>query len=348
MESKSVKPAKEVSSESYGAFVRRQFRKRLLGVISLYFLIAVMLAAVFADFLANDKPLIASYKNKLIFPVLQQYAVAVGISSWGAEFALADWKSMHYEWSLFPPIPYLPSNTDQDAVNANKTNPTAQHWLGTDDIGRDVFSGVIHGARYALAIGVVAMGIALLIGVLMGSMAGFFGGKTDMLISRLIEVIITFPTFFLIITVVAMFQQGNIWLIMALIGLTNWTEVARLIRGEFLRIRNLDFVTAATSLGYSRSRVIFRHVLPNALGPVLVSAAFGVAQAILIESALSFLGFGVPPTVVTWGSILQRASGSISAWWLAVFPGLMIFLTVSAYNLIGDALRDATDPRLRA
>jgi peptide/nickel transport system permease protein len=202
-----------------------------------------------------------------------------------------------------------------------------------------------------LSIGFIAMGIALLIGITLGSVAGYFGGWIDLVISRLIEIFISLPTFFLVITIVAMTQdtvtEGRLLLIMAVIGLTSWTGIARLIRAEVLRVRNLEFVTAAQALGYGRARIILVHVLPNSLGPVLVSAAFGIASAILIESTLSFLGFGVPPTVITWGSLLARSRGFINMWWLATFPGILIFITVSAYNLIGDALRDATDPRLR-
>jgi peptide/nickel transport system permease protein len=164
----------------------------------------------------------------------------------------------------------------------------------------------------------------------------------------LIEIVITIPRLLLILTISAMVEQGSIWLIMLLIGLTGWTAVARFMRGEVLRVRNLDFVSAATALGYSTRRIVFRHVLPNAIAPVLVYAAFGIVSSILLESALSFLGFGVPPTVVTWGSVLNKARDSTYAWWLAVFPGLMIFITVCAFNFIGDALRDATDPRLRS
>jgi peptide/nickel transport system permease protein len=182
----------------------------------------------------------------------------------------------------------------------------------------------------------------------LGALAGYFGGGIDMLISRLIEIVITFPRFFLIITIVALVESGTLWLIMALIGLTGWTSIARFMRGEVLRVRNLDYVSAATALGYSTPRIIFRHVMPNAIAPVLIYAAFGIVSAILFESALSFLGFGVPPTVVTWGSVLHHARSSTYSWWLAIFPGAMIFITVSAFNLIGDALRDATDPRLRS
>ncbi len=334
-------------NESYGAFVKRQFRKKKLGVLSVYFIGFLVFIAVFSDFLANEKPIIASRNGTVIFPVMKQYAVSLGWASWDKETAMADWKTLQYDWAIFPPVAYSPETTDKNIFMLQDRKPSGHHFFGTDDIGRDVMAGIIHGSRYALAIGLVAMSIALTIGIILGLLAGFYGGKIDIAISRLIEIVITFPTFFLIITIVAMVQQGSIWLIMGLIGFTNWTSIARFVRGEVLRVRGLDFITAATALGYSQPRVIFRHVLPNAIAPVLVSAAFGIAGAILTESALSFLGFGVPPTVVTWGSVLFRARSSTASWWLAVYPGMMIFLTVSAYNLIGDALRDATDPRLR-
>lgn len=335
------------NSQSYSAFVKRQFRKNIFAVISVYIVLTFAALAIFADFLANEKPIIASFHGEIVFPILKQYAVDAGISSWSKELAIGDWKSVPFDWKIMPLVPYLPSTTDKKIYSLKDRAPSDQHWLGTDEIGRDVLAGITHGTRYALAIGFVAMGIALSIGILLGALAGFYGGKVDLIISRMIELVITFPTFFLIITVQAMFLHGNIWMIMALIGLTGWTSIARFVRGEVLRVRGLDYITAATALGFSTPRVIFRHVLPNALAPVVVSAAFGIASAVLIESSLSFLGFGVPPTVVTWGSVLFKARTNISAWWLAIFPGLMIFLTVSAYNLIGDALRDATDPRLR-
>lgn len=339
----------EQIGESYGAFVKKQFKKNKMGVVSAYFVFSLAIIALLADFLANDKPLIASYKNQTVLPIFREYGTALHITEWyKGELANSDWHTLQYDWSVFPIIPYSPQEADGTVISIQDRKPTGKHWLGTDDIGRDVLAGMIHGSRYALAIGLVAMGIALCIGIVMGLVAGYFGGWIDTLISRLIELVITFPTFFLIITIVAMVQAGSIWLIMAMIGLTGWTSIARFIRGEVLRIRNLDFVSAAQALGYSRTRIIFIHVLPNALAPVLVSAAFGIAGAILTESALSFLGFGVPPTVVTWGSVLFKARSNVSAWWLAVFPGVLIFLTVSAYNLIGDALRDATDPRLRS
>lgn len=339
---------KEQRKQSYWSYVRRQFRKNKLAMMSFYIICALIGVAVFADFLANDKPVVASYKGEVLFPVLKEYGVAMGIARWDAQLANVDWKELAYDWKVFPPVPYAPGTTDIHLGSLRDRALSATHWLGTDDIGRDVLAGIIHGSRYALSIGFVAMGIALLIGVVLGALAGYYGGIVDIVISRMIELFITLPTFFLIITVVAIYSKGGVWLIMAVIGLTGWTSIARFTRGEVLRVRNLDFVTAANALGFSPARTIFRHILPNALAPVLVSAAFGIASAVLIESSLSFLGFGVPPTVVTWGSVLSRARVNISAWWLAVFPGLMIFITVAAYNLIGDALRDATDPRLRS
>lgn len=333
--------------ESYWRYVKKQFKKNTFAVIGVYIVTLFALVAVFADFLANEKPLVCSYQNEVLFPIATEYGVSLGISEWDANLQSIDWKNATYEWSIFPPVPYSPSTTDKTIYSIRDRAPSGRHLLGTDEIGRDTLAGLIHGTRYALLIGFVAMGIALSIGVVLGAIAGYRGGIVDIAISRMIELVMTLPTFFLIITITAMVQDGSIWLIMMMIGLTGWTSIARFTRGEVLRVRSLDYVSAATALGYSTRRIIFRHILPNALAPVLVTAAFGIAGAVLIESALSFLGFGVPPTVVTWGSTLSKARMNPSAWWLAIFPGLMIFLTVLSYNLIGDALRDATDPRLR-
>ncbi|MEM1060955.1 MAG: ABC transporter permease, partial [Planctomycetota bacterium] len=223
----------------------------------------------------------------------------------------------------------------------------APHWLGTDKIGRDVLTRMIWGARVSLAVGVVAVSISVVIGIVVGSCAGFFGGWVDLVLSRVIEVVITFPSFFLILTIVA-FLEPSIWNIMIVLGLTGWTGIARLVRGEFLRLSGQEFVLAGRSLGYAAPRLIFLHILPNALAPVLVAASFGVAGAILTESGLSFLGFGVTVPTPSWGSLLFDGRNSLRiAPWLIYFPGFAIFVTITAYNLVGDALRDATDPRLR-
>ncbi len=221
------------------------------------------------------------------------------------------------------------------------------HHLGTDGHQRDVLAMIVHGTRISLSVGFVAVGIYVTIGIIVGSVAGFFGGWIDDVVMRVIEIVICFPTFFLIITIIAIAPPSIFW-VMAAIALVQWTTVARLVRAEFLRLRKNDFVTSARALGASRPRIIFRHILPNALSPVLVSATFGVAGAILTESALSFLGLGVPPDVATWGSILRQGQkGLPGTWWLALIPGVAIFATVTSYNLFGESLRDALDPRLK-
>jgi peptide/nickel transport system permease protein len=240
------------------------------------------------------------------------------------------------------PIPFGPDDVDV----ANRLHPPdAQHHFGTDELGRDVLARMLHGARVSLTVGLLATMMALVVGCFFGAIAGYYGGVADWLVSRLIEVVLCFPLLFLALAIVAFFGP-SIWTIMIALGLTTWTSEARYVRGEFLRIREMEFAYAARASGARDSRIIFRHLLPNALAPVLVSASFGVAYAILTESALSFLGLGVPLPTATWGSILASAKQFIEyAWWLVVFPGVAIFLTVAAFNIIGDRFRDALDPR---
>lgn len=334
------------NDQSYWRLVRRQYRKNGLAMTALYFIFFMFAVAIFADFIANDKPIVCSYKGTFYAPVLKDYLVGLGISSYDRELVNADWKSLKYDWKIFPPVKYTGNGTDLISSFDRPFQSGSDHYLGTDQVGHDVLAGLIHGSRISLSIGFVSMGLAAAIGIILGALAGYFGGWVDILISRLIELFLNFPTFFLIIVIVSFFD-ANIWLVMLVIGMTGWMGIARFVRGEILRVRNLEYITAANSLGFGATRIIFRHVLPNALAPVLVSVAFGIAGAILLESSLSFLGFGVPATIVTWGSALNQATSNMNAWWMAIFPGLMIFLTVVSYNLIGDGLRDATDPRLK-
>jgi len=225
--------------------------------------------------------------------------------------------------------------------------PSWEHPLGTDDLGRGVLVRMLYGARISLLVGFVAVGISSLIGILFGSLAGYYGGWIDALVMRFVDIMLCFPTFFLILAVIA-FLDPSIWNIMIVIGLTSWMGVARLIRAEFLSLRQRDFVLAAQALGASDLRLIFRHILPNALSPVLVSATLGIAGAILTESALSFLGIGVQPPTPSWGNMLITGKQTLgSAWWLSVFPGVAILITVLGYNLLGEGIRDALDPRLK-
>ena len=224
-------------------------------------------------------------------------------------------------------------------------NSPWRHVLGTDSLGRDLFARMIWGARISLAVGLISTVLLVFIGTVLGSVAGYFGGWVDIVISRIIEIFQCFPVFFLILIVVS-FMGSSILNIMLAIGIFRWTGVARLVRGEFIRLRGQDFVVASQALGVRSLRTIFRHVLPNALGPVLVAATFAVASGILTESALSFLGFGVQLPVPSWGSLLVETR-SAEYWWIQVFPGLVIFLTVVLYNLVGEGVRDALDPRLK-
>jgi peptide/nickel transport system permease protein len=323
--------------------VWRRFKHNPIALSGLYVVCFLALTALFADFIANDKPYYLKYRGKTYFPIVRSYIVGANLGQWPAELQNVDFKKLENARAIFPPIPYR-----QTTINLFEPvePPSAKHWFGTDKLGRDVLAGIIHGARISLSIGFVAVSIALIIGVVLGAVAGYFASWEDLLISRMFEIMMSIPTLFLLITIAALLPP-SIFLTMAIIGLTSWVGIARFTRNEFLQIRNLDYVTAAIALGVSDRKVMFKHILPNALAPVIVSVVLGIAGAILVESALSFLGIGVPAELVTWGSILHEASTTTFAWWLAVFPGFAIFITVLAYYLVGEGLREVLDPRLR-
>lgn len=419
---------RQAMGQSYRDIVRRQFLKNRIAVWSLRLLYLLLFIALTADFLANEKPLYCKIEGKAYFPVLKQYAVGIGLSTWEARFFQKGWREHDYEQVIWAPIPY--SATTIDRRNNNYVSPGEKqdiesirfrHWLGTDQLGRDVAAGMIAGARIAMLVGVVAMSIAAVIGIFFGALAGYFGddrfrvsriglalnalgvlagifyGFTtrsfaysegafglelmksigivagimalmnliarplkrisplgrhitlplDIMAMRLIEIISSVPALLLVLSILAVIERPSIFYVMAIIGLIRWTSIARFIRAELLRIRSLEYIEAAQALGYSEWRIIFRHAIPNALTPVLITIAFGVASAILLEAFLSFLSVGVPPEQVTWGSLLRLARSQPSAWWLAIFPGFAIFLTVTVFNLLGEGLTDALDPRLR-
>ncbi|MFN7119297.1 MAG: ABC transporter permease [Saprospiraceae bacterium] len=412
--------------QSYRALVWRQFRKNRLAVWSLRALYVLLFVALFADFLANDKPLYCRIEGKTYFPVFKQYAVNLGWSTWTGVLANADWHTLQYEAVVFPPIPY--AATYLDRKNMSYVGPGAEqnvsswrfrHWLGTDGLGRDVLAGMIAGTRVAMLVGVVSMAIATVIGIFFGAIAGYFGddrlkisrirlilnvlglvigifygftvrsyqyaegnfstelfkslaiiigvlllsnflatllkrlaplGKkltipADLLIMRFIEILNSIPALLLILSVVAVIRKPSILYVMAIIGLVRWTGIARFIRAELLKIRSMNYVEAARAMGFSDWRIIVKHALPNALTSVLIAIAFGVASSILLEAFLSFLGVGMAAEQVTWGQMLNAARTRFSAWWLALFPGLAIFLTVTIFNLLGEGLSDALDPK---
>ena len=240
--------------------------------------------------------------------------------------------------------PWDPNRPDTKKIlNA----PSRSHWLGTDPLGRDVLSRVLYGSRVSLAVGFVSVGIAAAIGVLLGTAAGYHGGMVDNIVMRLVDLMLVFPRFFLLLAVLA-FLKPSIWTIMTVIGLTGWMGVARLVRAEFLTLREREFVIWSESVGAGALRIIFRHILPNAVAPILVAMTLGIPAAILTEAGLSFLGLGVQPPYATWGNILNDGRDYIEiAWWLTLYPGLAILVTVLSYNLVGEGIGDALDPRLR-
>lgn len=232
--------------------------------------------------------------------------------------------------------PYDPSAIDGRNLLAA---PSDSHWFGTDGLGRDLLSRMIYGARISLSIGIIAVGIAVVLGVILGSIAGFYGRWTDALIMRFADVMLCFPTFFLILAVVAL-TEPSIFNIMVIIGLTSWMGPARLIRGEILSLKEREFIQAERSLGASHARIIGVHLVPNAIGPVLVNATLGIASAILLESGLSFLGLGVQPPIPSWGNILIESKSTLGvAWWITLFPGLAILLTILGFNFISEGLK---------
>jgi peptide/nickel transport system permease protein len=374
----------DLQHEDYWQRVWRRFEENTFGRYGLGVIIALFVLAALAPFLANSHALVRVVDGHLscpIFPSLEPiewrfliyvplavlfyelrlrflprssipFALVLVVIA-ATELALALTHPVNDSsndrdfagFKLMPPIPYSPveSSTEQFAP------PSWRHLCGTDITGRDIAARMLHGARTSLSIGFVAQTISVLVGVTLGGLAGYFRGVLDIAICRFIEILDCFPPLILILVVIGLSgSQNNMFVIMAVIGLTSWTGLARLVRGEFLRLVGQPFPQAAKALGAGNAHIIIRHLLPNALGPILVSATFGVASAILIESSLSFLGFGMQAPTPSWGDILNEARYYIDfAWWLAFFPASAILITIMSYNFVGEALRDAVDPRLK-
>ncbi len=336
----------------------RAFRRSRGAVAGAAFVVFTLLVAYLAPVLANNKPLVIKYDGRLCFPAFRDLFPASRLlpkdrvtlrllqdPDWLlSQRALPDPKVGFF---VLPPVPYSPLQTRLDDVHAGPSW-SSRHYFGCDDSGRDVASRLLHGTRVSVLVGLLAVVVATLVGVTLGGLAGYAGGWVDtVVVSRLIEVMMCFPTFFLLLTVVAVMDPRylNVWSIMVVIGLTSWTDVARYARGEFMRLREADYVTAARALGAGPLSIALRHVLRNAAAPLLVSAAFGVAGVIFYEAALSFLGVGIQPPEPSWGNVLNLVTRYWEDWWLGVFPGAAIFLSVLSYNLVGEGLRDVLDPR---
>ncbi|MCA9238695.1 MAG: ABC transporter permease [Planctomycetales bacterium] len=339
----------------------RQFRKRRLSMAALGFVVFLSLVALFAPFIVGTKPIVCGYKGKVYFPAMGYYKASWENPIFRKERIYRAYPARLKEkdpesWAVWPLVyqdPYR--RVRKDEWPGRPGNPSgmdgAPSWLnpfGTNQAGFDVFAQMVHGTQIALTVGFISMGIAAVIGVTIGAFAGYFGGWVDVVLSRVIEVVMCVPSLVLILALVSLLEEVSNWHLMVVIGITSWTGIARLTRGEFIRLRESDFVTAARALGVGPLRIMSRHIFRNALAPVLVPITFGVAAAILIESGLSYLGFGASPPNPSWGTLLRSGRDAIQqTWWLIVFPGGAIFLTVLAYNLIGEGLQEATDPRLK-
>jgi peptide/nickel transport system permease protein len=338
-------------SEAFWAVVWRRMRKNRWGMFGFYFVLFMLLLSIFSPLIASDQPIVCKFKGKLYFPAIIEIFQSRGSGphriNKSKPFNLPQFEAKMRldpeEFAIWPLIPFSEYEQTLDFFSP----PSADHWLGTDEIGRDVAARMIHGTSVSVKVGFISMSIAAVIGIAAGGLAGYCGGKVDMLISRIIEIIVCFPVFFLILAIMV-WLEPSITNVMIVIGFTRWTSIARYTRGEFIRIKGQDYVTAARALGIRHLSIMFRHILPNSLAPVLVSITFGIASAILVESGLSWLGFGVQAPDPSWGNILRMAYDSLRvAPYLVYPPCVAIFLAVLSYNLVGDSLRDAIDPRLR-
>ncbi|GAA4432532.1 ABC transporter permease [Bremerella cremea] len=355
-------PIKPQQSLGFWATSWRHYRKRKFAMAGLIYVIFLGLVAIFSPAIVGTKPIVCYYKGNIYFPAMGYYN-----PSWeNAIFTTGDHFNNRYEpnlkqndpnsWAIWPLIRQDPIERVQadwfEGQPANplsiEGNPSGQHYFGTSSVGVDVFAQLVHGTRVALLVGFVSMAIASVIGIVIGAVSGYYGGWVDFILSRFIEIILCVPTLILVIALLAMVVSPSIWQVVFVIGLTGWTGIARLTRAEFMKLKQIEYVAAAKAMGAGPLRIMFVHILRNALAPILVPISFGIAGAIFTESALSFLGIGADSQTPTWGDVLKEGQDHIrSMWWLSFFPGLAIFTTVLAYNLIGEGIQEATDPRTR-
>jgi peptide/nickel transport system permease protein len=310
---------------------------------ALVIMVLLLSVAALADLLAADLPLVLHIDGELhLLPNLTRPAQLRAWNNQQLERALR----AQGDWAIFPPIAWGQNSHDLEAVLAP---PSTRHWLGTDSSGRDVCARIVHGTRVSLSVG---LGSALLIacfGLSVGLLAGYCGGFIDSLLMRCVDALHAVPTLLLLVTMLSVLRPSGraaVFSLLLVIGLVRWTDLARLVRAETRRVRALPYIEAARALGLSAPRIIVRHLLPNLLSPVLVAASFSMGAAIVLEGALSFLGFGMPPDVASWGSLLGDAREHVEAWWLALAPGLALFLSIAAYNQLAEAVRDSVDPTL--
>ncbi len=345
--------ASEGESKGYWRSVWKHYRKHPSGMVGLVFFTLLAIIAAGGHLLAGGLPIACKYKGEVTFPAVvatfHKIPFASHVKAMPKPFRFPQFNAKRDVpkdkdgWAIWPLVPWDPNEVDPE----NSLKPGSDiHLLGTDEVGRDILSRMIHATAIAMLVGFISMGIATVIGLTLGALAGYLGGWEDIGISRLIEVFICVPLFYVILIILSLWQP-DIYTVMSVIGLFSWTGIARYTRGEFMKLKNLEYAMAARALGATTPRIIFRHLLPNSLAPVLVVVAFGIAGAIFLESGLSWLGFGVMPPTPTWGNILRSGYDNLRIAPHLIFPpSIAIFVAVLTFNLIGDALRDVTDPRL--
>ena len=327
----------------------QRFKRNRLGYWSLLVFCVLVVASLFAEVLSNDRPLVVRYEGQTYFPLVNDYPE----TTFGGDFEsntdyldpfIRERITAGDNWAVYPPNPYGPKTLNYFAKEPNPSAPTLDNWLGTDDRGRDLLAQLIYGFRVSVLFGLALTFTGVLLGVITGAIQGFFGGKTDLAFQRFIEVWGAMPELYLLIIFSAVFAP-SISLLLVLLSLFGWMGLSDYVRAEFLRNRQLDYVRAARAMGLSSSQIIWRHVLPNSLTPVVTFLPFRMSAAILALTSLDFLGLGVPPGTPSLGELLSQGKNNIDAWWISMSTFAVLVTTLLLLTFMGDALRDALDPR---
>lgn len=326
-----------------------RFKRNRLGLYSLVIFSALVVLSLFAEVLSNDKPLLVRYQGETYWPLLQSYPE----TEFGGDFHTAtdyldpfiqQQLSQHGNWALFPPNHYGPNTINYFAKSPTPSAPSADNWLGTDDRGRDLLAQLLYGFRVSVLFGLALTAVGTVIGVLAGAIQGFFGGKVDLVFQRFTEIWSAMPTLYLLIIFSAVFAP-SVALLLVLLSLFGWMALADYVRVEFLRNRQMDYVKSARALGVPSWKIMWRHILPNSMTPVVTFLPFQMSAAILTLTSLDFLGLGVPPGTPSLGELLSQGKNSIDAWWISLSTFAVLVITLLLLTFMGDALRDALDPR---
>lgn len=345
--SNSIKPA--VLSVSPGGHAWRRFRQNKLGLYSLVLFSVLVLMSLFAEVLSNDKPLLVSYQGELYFPLVKTYSekTFAGDFETPTDYLdpfIRDKLTQNGNWAVYPPNPYGPRTINYFAKEPNPSAPSHDNWLGTDDRGRDLLAQLIYGFRLSVLFGLALTFTGVVIGVITGALQGYAGGKTDLVFQRFMEIWGSMPELYLLIIFSAIFAP-SVALLLFLLSLFGWMGLSDYVRAEFLRNRQMDYVRAARALGVSNLHIMWRHILPNSMTPVVTFLPFRMSAAILALTSLDFLGLGVPPGTPSLGELLSQGKANIDAWWISLSTFAVLVITLLLLTFMGDALRDALDPR---